>query len=85
MRPRKMFERSFAPPFYTDLYNFRDGAQDDIFADSYDFPLPAPGPDQIAVPKFHATGGGARPDGQGADALESTGGLSRRHYVRLCV
>ena len=29
-----MFEGPFAPPFYLPLYNFPDGAQDDIFADA---------------------------------------------------
>ncbi|THU83384.1 hypothetical protein K435DRAFT_784205 [Dendrothele bispora CBS 962.96] len=38
-----MFEGTFAPPFYTDLYNFIDGAQDDIFQDSYES-LPDPSP-----------------------------------------
>ncbi|KAJ7116550.1 hypothetical protein C8R44DRAFT_739251 [Mycena epipterygia] len=38
-----MFEGTYAPPFYTDLYEFRDGAQDDIFEDSYAF-LPDPSP-----------------------------------------
>ncbi|KDQ59091.1 hypothetical protein JAAARDRAFT_175802 [Jaapia argillacea MUCL 33604] len=33
-----MYEGSFAPPFYNDLYNFKDGAQDDIFVDSYSIP-----------------------------------------------
>ena len=44
-----MFEGPFAPPFYTDLYNFKDGAQNDIFADSYDS-IPPPSPDQTVVP-----------------------------------
>jgi hypothetical protein len=39
----QMFEGTYAPPFYTDLYEFRDGAQDDIFEDSYAF-LPDPSP-----------------------------------------
>ncbi|KAJ7432516.1 hypothetical protein B0H11DRAFT_2125771 [Mycena galericulata] len=38
-----MFEGTYAPPFYTDLYEFRDGPQDDIFQDSYAF-LPDPSP-----------------------------------------
>ncbi|KAJ7183281.1 hypothetical protein C8R46DRAFT_1209440 [Mycena filopes] len=38
-----MFEDTYSPPFYTDLYQFRDGAQDDIFEDSYTF-LPDPSP-----------------------------------------
>ncbi|CAK5268864.1 unnamed protein product [Mycena citricolor] len=38
-----MFEGTYAPPFYTDLYGFRDGQQDDIFQDSYAF-LPTPAP-----------------------------------------
>lgn len=38
-----MFEGSFSPPVYNDLYNFLDGAQNDIFQDSYTF-LPDPSP-----------------------------------------
>ncbi|KAJ3751631.1 hypothetical protein EV360DRAFT_76057, partial [Lentinula raphanica] len=30
-----LYEGAHAPPFYTDLYNFLDGAQIDIFQDSY--------------------------------------------------
>ena len=38
-----MFEGSFSPPVYHDLYNFKDGAQTDIFLDSYvSLPPPAP-------------------------------------------
>jgi hypothetical protein len=44
-----MFEGAFSPPFYLDLYNFRDGAQNDIFEDSY-VAFPIPGPNQTAVP-----------------------------------
>jgi len=44
-----MFEGTFSPPFYTDLYNFRDGAQNDIFQDSY-VSIPVPGPNQTALP-----------------------------------
>ncbi|KAI0078821.1 hypothetical protein K474DRAFT_812386 [Panus rudis PR-1116 ss-1] len=44
-----MFEGAFAPPFYTDLYNFKDGAQDDIFVDSYTS-LPTPSPDNTIIP-----------------------------------
>lgn len=38
-----MFEGTYAPPFYTNLYEFKDGPQDDIFVDSYVF-LPDPSP-----------------------------------------
>lgn len=44
-----MFEGTYAPPFYLDLYNFKDGAQDDIFLDSYTY-IPTPGPNQREVP-----------------------------------
>ena len=38
-----MFEGNFSPPVYNDLYNFLDGAQSDIFIDSYvSIPTPAP-------------------------------------------
>ncbi|PIL29836.1 transporter [Ganoderma sinense ZZ0214-1] len=45
-----MFEGTYSPPEYTDLYNFQDGAQDDIFADSYPNGIPVPGPSQTSVP-----------------------------------
>ena len=44
-----MFEDTYAPPIYLDLYNFRDGAQDDIFQDSYAY-LPTPSSNQGEVP-----------------------------------
>ncbi|KAI0349736.1 hypothetical protein OH77DRAFT_1507355 [Trametes cingulata] len=44
-----MFEGTYAPPFYTDLYNFKDGAQDDIFVDSY-AEIPPPSPNSTVVP-----------------------------------
>ncbi|KAF8960047.1 hypothetical protein BDZ97DRAFT_1906022 [Flammula alnicola] len=38
-----MFEGTYSPPVYNDLYNFIDGAQNDIFIDSYlSIPSPAP-------------------------------------------
>ena len=38
-----MFEGTFSPPVYNDRYNFLDGAQNDIFIDSYlSIPQPAP-------------------------------------------
>ena len=38
-----MFEGTFSPPVYNDLYNFLDGAQNDIFIDSYaSIPTPSP-------------------------------------------
>ena len=46
----QMFEGTFSPPEYTDLYNFLDGAQNDIFADSYPNGLPVPGPSQTSIP-----------------------------------
>lgn len=39
----KMFEGDHSPPVYNDRYNFLDGAQDDIFEDSYAV-LPDPAP-----------------------------------------
>ena len=48
-----MFEGTFSPPFYTDLYNFRDGAQNDIFQDSY-INIPVPGPNQTELPVLAA-------------------------------
>lgn len=44
-----MFEGTFSPPFYNDLYNFLDGAQNDIFVDSY-ASIPKPGPNQTELP-----------------------------------
>ncbi|OCH94830.1 hypothetical protein OBBRIDRAFT_788832 [Obba rivulosa] len=45
-----MFEDQYAPPFYNDLYNFIDGPQDDIFADSYPSGIPPPSPNSTVVP-----------------------------------
>ncbi|KAI0703781.1 hypothetical protein BC835DRAFT_1410509 [Cytidiella melzeri] len=45
-----MFEGTYAPPRYLDMYNFLDGAQNDIFQDSYPSGIPVPGPNQTVVP-----------------------------------
>lgn len=45
----QMDEDTYGPPIYTDLYNFRDGAQEDIFIDSY-ASIPDPSPEQTVVP-----------------------------------
>ncbi|KAH8100776.1 hypothetical protein BXZ70DRAFT_1064400 [Cristinia sonorae] len=45
-----VFEDQYAPPFYLDLYNFKDGAQDDIFQNSYPGGLPSPSPNSTFVP-----------------------------------
>ncbi|KAL4244267.1 hypothetical protein ABKN59_010384 [Abortiporus biennis] len=52
-----MFEGTYSPPFYLDLYNFKDGAQDDIFEDSYPNGLPSPSPNATAVPTPFLGGG----------------------------
>jgi hypothetical protein len=44
-----MFEGTYSPPFYLDLYNFKNGSQDDIFVDSY-ASIPPPSPTQTEVP-----------------------------------
>ena len=44
-----MFEGTYSPPFYLDLYNFKNGSQDDIFQDSYTS-IPPPSPTQKEVP-----------------------------------
>lgn len=44
-----MFEDTYGPPFYNDLYNFKDGAQNDIFVGYYD-EIPPPSPDSTVVP-----------------------------------
>ena len=44
-----MFEGTYSPPFCLDLYNFKDGSQDDIFSDSYTS-IPPPSPSQTEVP-----------------------------------
>jgi hypothetical protein len=48
-----MFEGTYSPPFYNDLYNFLDGAQSDIFQDSYSS-IPTPGPNQTVLPVLAA-------------------------------
>jgi len=50
-----MFEGTYSPPFYNDLYNFKDGAQNDIFQDSY-ISIPVPGPNQTALPVLAVPG-----------------------------
>lgn len=65
-----MNEGAFSPPFYTDLYNFRDGAQDDIFQNSYDS-IPVPSPNQTAIPKLNTS-----PGNTGMPVLPSSSSIS---------
>jgi hypothetical protein len=49
-----MFEGTYSPPFYLDLYNFKDGAQDDIFLDSYtSIPTPSVSQQEVPTPINH--------------------------------
>ena len=57
-----MFEGTYAPPFYNDLYNFLDGAQSDIFQDSY-LSIPTPGPNQTVLPVLATPGAPTTSDG----------------------
>ncbi|KAI0349734.1 hypothetical protein OH77DRAFT_1440262 [Trametes cingulata] len=68
-----MFEGTYSPPFYTDLYNFKDGAQDDIFVDSYPNGLPAPSPNSTFVPTPFLGDGIAQAPAGGAS--ESASGM----------
>ena len=52
-----MNEGTYAPPFYTDLYNFRDGSLDDIFEGFY-ASIPTPGPNLGWNPASGSGGGG---------------------------
>lgn len=64
-----MNEGTFSPPSYTDLYNFRDGAQDDIFQNSYDS-IPAPSPNQTDIPTLRSS-----PNNTGMPALPSSSSI----------
>ena len=48
-----MFEGYYSPPLYQDLYNFRNGAQNDIFEDSV---IATPPPPSSAARRRHVTG-----------------------------
>ena len=39
-----MFEGYYSPPLLNDLYNYRDGAQNDIFVGDYNTTTPTPSP-----------------------------------------
>ncbi|KAL1949687.1 hypothetical protein VTO73DRAFT_8568 [Trametes versicolor] len=66
-----MFEGTYSPPFYTDLYNFKDGAQDDIFVDSYPNGLPTPSPNSTVVPTPFLGNGIAPAPTSGSDSASS--------------
>lgn len=50
LEQNNMFEGTYSPPRYTDMYNFKDGAQDDIFENSYPNGIPPPSPNSTVVP-----------------------------------
>lgn len=64
-----MFEGSFSPPFYNDLYNFVDGGQNDIFQDSYAV-LPTPSPN-ASLPVLADLSGSTSSAGASATASAS--------------
>ncbi|KZT07581.1 uncharacterized protein LAESUDRAFT_724528 [Laetiporus sulphureus 93-53] len=45
-----MFEGTYSPPFYNNLYNFLDGAQEDIFENSYPDGIPTPNANSTILP-----------------------------------
>ncbi|EGN99286.1 hypothetical protein SERLA73DRAFT_182223 [Serpula lacrymans var. lacrymans S7.3] len=61
-----MFEGTYSPPFYLDLYNFRDGAQNDIFQNSYSS-MPVPSANQTVLPVLASL-----PGGNSSDATPAT-------------
>ncbi|OBZ72041.1 hypothetical protein A0H81_07553 [Grifola frondosa] len=80
-----MFEGTYAPPFYLDLYNFKDGAQDDIFVDSYgDIPTPSPNSTVVPTPLVHPTSSGSATSGaptSGSTATFPLGGAPKSPAV----
>lgn len=66
-----MFEGSFSPPVYNELYNFIDGPQDDIFEDSY-ISLPDPAPNAPLPVLRDVTGQGQGPSATPAGAASGT-------------
>lgn len=51
-----MFEGTYSPPRYLDMYNFKDGSQDDIFQNSYPSGISPPSPNTTVVPTAVAFG-----------------------------
>ncbi|KZP23875.1 hypothetical protein FIBSPDRAFT_951761 [Athelia psychrophila] len=69
--------QTFHPPFYLDLYNFLDGAQDVIFVDSYVGTIHTPGPNQTALPQLaQIPSGGSNSTTSTASVLPSGTGSS---------
>ncbi|GBE89992.1 hypothetical protein SCP_1800140 [Sparassis crispa] len=54
-----MFEGTYSPPFYNDLYNLVDGSQNDIFADSYPGGILPPSANSTVVPTPYLGNAGA--------------------------
>ncbi|KAF6759800.1 hypothetical protein DFP72DRAFT_843931 [Ephemerocybe angulata] len=87
-----VFEGEHSPPVYNDLYNFSDGAQVDIFEDSYDsLPDPAPNAPVPVLrqanksPNGETSGTGTTPTSKASKScrprkLPSTDGLRRRSF-----
>ena len=68
-----MFEGSFSPPVYNDLYNFLDGAQNDIFQDSYSF-LPDPSPTAPLPVLASGSGSNSTVSGGSTNSTTTSGG-----------
>ncbi|EIN04021.1 hypothetical protein PUNSTDRAFT_146766 [Punctularia strigosozonata HHB-11173 SS5] len=76
-----MFEGTYSPPFYLDLYNFKDGAQNDIFVDSYPNGIPTPSANQTLVPTPFLGGAIAEPTSSGSSTLVSSSSISAASSV----
>ena len=72
-----MFEGTYSPPRYLDMYNFKDGAQNDIFQDSYPGGIPQPGPNQTVVPTPFLGGSAQTPVAPPSAAASETSSVSR--------
>ncbi|EKM57794.1 uncharacterized protein PHACADRAFT_251644 [Phanerochaete carnosa HHB-10118-sp] len=75
LEQNNMFEGTYSPPRYLDMYNFPDGAQFDIFENSYPNGIPPPGPNSTVVPTpvpFNT----AAPSATSAPSLSSTASIT---------
>ena len=92
-----MFEGYYSPPFYTDLYNFEDGAQNDIFLDSYrSIPTPSPNSTIVPTPSVQPTGvssssdpsqtpSSVSPSASANSSIPITGKPQQWYVVSLCL
>ncbi|THH19259.1 hypothetical protein EW146_g1872 [Bondarzewia mesenterica] len=77
------FEGTYSPPLYTDLYNFQQGAQNDIFAGAASSVVSDPASTSTSTSSYHGPSKRwPRPTGTPARSVKRVAPLTGEHHAR---